>query len=182
MRTVMAALLAVGLATPALADDVEAALEAALEAYRAGDIGLAREEVDFASTLLGQMKADGLLAFLPEPMDGWTRETGDGGQSFAAFGGGAVADAVYRGGGQQVEVTLMADNQFVSSMAVMFSNPAMMGATGTLKRKGRQRYVVTHEGEVQALVDGRILVQISGSPGATEAYFDLIDLEALKDF
>lgn len=169
-------------AAPAGADDVEAALEAALEAYRAGDLALAREEVDFAATLLGQMKAEGLQGFLPEPLPGWTREEGDGAQSLAAFGGGAVANAVYRGDGQQVEITLMADNQFVASMAVLFSNPAMMGAAGTLKRKDRQRYVVTPEGEVQALVDGRIMVQVSGSAAATEAYFDRIDLEALAGF
>ena len=59
-------------AAAADADDVEASLNAALEAYRAGDIALAREETAFAATLLDQLKADDLGAFLPEPLPGWT--------------------------------------------------------------------------------------------------------------
>ena len=47
-------------AAAADADDVEASLNAALEAYRAGDIALAREETAFAATLLDQLKADDL--------------------------------------------------------------------------------------------------------------------------
>lgn len=170
---------------PSAADDIETALEAALEAYRAGDIARAREEVDFAATLIGQLKAEGLQSFLPAPFDGWTREAGDtSSQALAGFGGGAVATAEYRSGGESVEITLMADNQLVASMAVMLSNTALMSSMGQVKRRGRQTYVVTHEGDVQALVDGRVMVQVTGSAAraSKEAYFDLIDIEGLGEF
>jgi len=180
-----AVLAAALLVTPAAADEVEDALEAALEAYRAGDIALAREEVDFAATLIGQMKAEGLGGFLPEAMAGWTREEGDtSAQALGAFGGGIVANATYRGPGGDFELTLMAENQMVAAMGAMLSNTALMGSMGTVKRAGRQRYVVTREGDIQALINNRVMIQITGSAPveAKEAHFLLIDLAGLADF
>ena len=57
----------------ALADDFEDSVAAALDAYRAGDFKAAKEEIDFASQILSQMRAAQLEDFLPEPLDGWER-------------------------------------------------------------------------------------------------------------
>jgi len=184
MRAIVIAAVLAG-TVPASADEVEDSLEAALEAYRAGDIAGAKEEVDFAAQLIAQQKAAGLAAFLPDALDGWEKsETDTGGAAAAMFGGGSMASATYSGESGRVEIQLMADNQIVASMGAMLGNPAMMGQMGTVKRKGRQKYVVTREGEVQALVDNRILVQVSGSADAAakEAYFDAIDLKGLAAF
>lgn len=170
---------------PARADEVEQAIEAALEAYRAGDIRVATEELDFAATLLRQRKAANLADFLPEALEGWTRSD-QGSQSMPAamFGGGMMAGAVYAQGDQRVEVQIMADNQMVASMAALFSNPAMMGAVGTVKRINRQRAIVTNEGEVQTLIANRILVMVTGSApvAAKEAYFGAVDFRGLEGF
>ena len=56
------------LTVPATADEIEETIEAALEAYRAGDVKAAKEEIDFVSQLLGQLKAEGLKGFLPAPL------------------------------------------------------------------------------------------------------------------
>ena len=53
-RLAATAVLAVCLVMPAQADEVEETIEAALEAYRAGDIKAAKEEIDFVGQLLGQ--------------------------------------------------------------------------------------------------------------------------------
>jgi len=175
--------LAVPAAAPAAADEIEDTLEAALEAYRAGDIGLAKEELDYATVLMGQLKAEGLTAFLPEPLDGWTREVDDT-QNAAAFGGGVIATARYQGGAGDIEVQLMAENQMVVSMAALYSNAALMGSMGQVKRINRQKLVVTNEGDVQSLIGSKVLVQISGS-GAVEdklALFERLDLEGLEAF
>lgn len=171
------------LAPPAAADEIEAALEAALEAYRAGDVALAREELDYAAILMGELKAEGLSGFLPEPFEGWTREEAET-RSAAAFGGGVIAGALYRGAPGTVDIQMMAENQMVASMAALFANPALMSSMGTVRRIGRQRYVVTEDGDVQALVEGRIMVQISGDAPVEEkiAYLEAIDLEALAGF
>ncbi|MBB4266803.1 hypothetical protein [Roseospira visakhapatnamensis] len=171
--------------TPALADEIEDSIAAALEAYRAGDTNLAKEELDYAGQLLSQMKAEGLSAFLPDPMDGWTREDGDTQALGAAMmGGGLTANAAYARGGERVEINLMADNPMVNAMAGMFANTTMMGAMGSLKRINGQKVVLTNDGEIQALINNRILVQVSGSAAVEdkEAYFAAIDMDGLKAF
>lgn len=185
MRFAPAVLLALALALPASADDIEDSINAALKAYRAGDIKRAKEELDFAGQLLGQMKAEGLSEFLPEPLPGWTREDGDTDvQAMGMFGGGQMAGATYSDGSQRIEVQIMADNQMVTAMGAMFSSPAMMGAMGKVKRLGGEKVVILPEGELQALIDGRIMVQIMGAADAEakEAYFEAIDLEGLNAF
>ena len=173
-------------APPASADEIEDALAAALEAYRAGDVALAREEADFAASLLAQKKAAGLAEFLPAPLQGWTREDGETQAMGAAMmGGGMVASATYRNAaGDDVEITLMADNPMVAAMAGMFANAAAMTSMGRLERIGRQKAVITEEGEIQSVVDGRVLVSVSGSAPleVKKAFFSAIDFRALRDF
>ena len=182
-RIATSIVLAACLVLPAQADEVEETMAAALEAYRAGDIKAAKEEIDFVSQLLGQLKAEGLKGFLPEPLEGWTREDNET-QNVAAFGGGQMASANYSNGSDQLEIQLMADNQMVTAMATMFGNAAMMGAMGTVKRINRQKLVLTNDGEIQSLINNRILVQISGSADADTklAFFEALDMDGLKDF
>lgn len=180
---IVAAALACGLASgPVQADDFEETIEAALEAYRAGDIKAAKEEIDFASQLLGQMKADGLSAFLPPALEGWTRELGDT-QSMAALGGGQMASATYEKNGESIEIQFMAGNQMVTAMGAMFSNPAVMGTMGKVKRINRHKVVITPQDEINTLVN-QVMVQISGSAGidAKEAYFGELDIPGLNAF
>ena len=182
-RIATSIVLAACLVLPAQADEVEETMAAALEAYRAGDIKAAKEEIDFVSQLLGQLKAEGLKGFLPEPLEGWTREDNET-QNVAAFGGGQMASATYSNGSDQLEIQLMADNQMVTAMATMFGNAAMMGAMGTVKRINRQKLVLTNDGEIQSLINNRILVQINGSADADTklAFFEALDMDGLKDF
>ena len=185
MRPIAALLALAIVASPVHADEIEDTLNAALEAYRAGDIALAKEEIDFAAQLIAQQKAAGLAAFLPAALPGWSKEQSEtDGQAAAMFGGGMMASASYRKDGEYLEIQMMADNQLVASMAMMLGNAAMMGQMGTVKRIGRQRVVITNDGELQTMIDNRILVQISGNAPAEvkEAYFEAIDIEALKAF
>ncbi len=182
---IFAAFLAAAAATPAAADEIEDALKLALEAYQAGDINGAKEEVEFASALLSQLKAEGLSAYLPPALPGWTRQDGgDQSAGMAAFGGGMAVSATYTRDQDRIEVQLMAGGQMVTSMAAMFGNAAMMSSMGTVKRINREKVVISQSGDVQALIDNRIFVQISGrAPEADkEAYFAALDTRALEDF
>lgn len=182
-RALVAAALAAAPLLPAAADEAEDAMEAALAAYRAGDVALAKEELDYAATLLDRMKAEGFSAFLPDPAPGWTRTMGEAQAMGAAlFGGGAIAEADYADAdGAQVTIRMMADNPMVASMAAMFGNASIMGAMGRVIRVGRQKAVLTPDGQIQALVANRVLVTIEGdAPEAAKiAYFELIDFKAL---
>jgi len=172
------------LSNQATADEVEDALKFALEAYQSGDLNGAKEELDFASQLISQMKAAGLAEFLPAAMEGWTRQDTDSGQAMGFMGGGSSAGASYTKDRDSVDIQLMANNQMVAAMAGLFGNPAMMGAQGTVKRIERQKVLVTQNGELQALIDGRIYIQISGSAPVEvkEAYFAAIDFKGLESF
>ncbi len=66
----------------------------------------------------------------------------------------------------------------------MFGNAALMGSMGKVKRIGRQKVVITNDGELQAMVDNRIFIQVTGRAPVEdkEAYFGAIDLAGLKDF
>ena len=168
---------------PAGSDEVEDALSAALEAYRGGDLEMATEEVEYARQLMAQMKAERLSGFLPEPMEGWTRQEGESGGMPGM--GGMVASAAYRGPDESVvDIQIMAENQMVASMMMMFNNPVMIGQMGELKRIGRQKVILTDEGELQAMLDNNVLISISGdAPVETkEEYFKLIDIPALEEF
>ena len=180
------AALALVLAGPSsAADPVEEAISAALDAYRAGDTETAKEELELAAALMDEAAAEGLAAFLPAAMDGWTKTEGDASAAPALmFGGGLSASATYQAGSDTVEIELFADNPMVAAMAPMLSSPQLMAAAGEVRRVRGQRYVVTLDGQVMTLVDGRILVRVSGtaSENSRIAYFEAIDFEALAAF
>ena len=184
LRPAAAAVALLAFTAPAAADEVEEALQFALEAYQAGDLNAAKEELDFASQLIAQMKAAGLSAFLPQPLEGWTRRDEENSGQAMGFMGGSMAKSTYVNGNENVEIQLMANNQMVAAMAGLFNNPAMMGAQGTVKRIERQKVLINQSGELQALIDNRILVQISGRAPVEvkEAYFAAIDFKGLEDF
>jgi hypothetical protein len=184
-RATLAALVIGSFGMPAQADEIEESLQMALEAYQAGDINAAKEEIDYAAQLIVQMKAAGLSDFLPEALPDWTRaEAEQGGQATMGFGVGMTASATYKRDDDMIEIQIMAENQMVTSMATMFGNAAMMGSMGQVKRIKRQKLVITQQGELQAMIDSRILVRITGrSPVEDkEAYFAAMDISGLKDF
>ncbi|MEM7498835.1 MAG: hypothetical protein AAF371_12685 [Pseudomonadota bacterium] len=173
-------------AVPAMADEVEQTLQAALDAYRAGDVATAQQEVDFAASLLAKMKAESLAAYLPDALEGWQiTEENAGAQMAAMMGGGLVANRSYQGpDGENVDITLMADNPMVASLGAMFGNAALAGSMGEMRRIAGQRAVVTPDGEINAMVANRFLVQVAGSATVEdkESYFGAIDFEALGQF
>lgn len=185
MRLVLAATTAIGLfSTPVLADDFTETIDLALEAYADGDIDTAKEELDFAAQLLQEMQGENFKTFLPEPMDGWTREDGDNDDAaaMAMFGGGVMANAQYSNGDDYIEIQLMSGNAMVSSFAGMFGNTATMAMMGNLVRVNREKFV-DQDGDIQGMV-GNVLVSASGSASEEDkiAYLEMIDFEALEDY
>lgn len=169
-------------ATVSHADEVTDALEYALDAYNAGDIKTAKEEVDFALQLLSQLKAAGLGDFLPDALDGWEKTVGET-QSVPGIGG-QMASASYTRDQDRIDIEMMADSQVVTAMGAMFGNAALMGSMGQVKRINRQRVVVTNEGEIQAMVDNRVMIIVKGRASLEdkEAYFAAIDVRELEEF
>ena len=175
------ALAALLLAAPASADEFLDSLDLAREAYQAGDLAGAKEEMDYASQLLAQMRMQSLSAILPDAMEGWTRRDDDGGGGFA---GGITVAADYMKGNERLNIQISVDSPMVATMSMMMGNAAAMAAQGEMKRIGRQKVIVTKRGEIQTVIDNHILIQMTGNApeDVKEAYFKAIDMRALKNF
>ena len=174
---------ALALPLSAQADDITDALGAAIEAYEAGDIGGALDELAYAEQLLQGLQAEGLTAYLPTPLDGWTRTVSDAANVGLGFiGGGISAEAEYTGPGDSFTITLMADNPMVAQMGAMLGNRAMMAMMGEIVRVNRENFL-NQDGEITGLIGNRILVQASGGEIDTMiAHLEQIDFGELEDF
>ncbi|MBF9043466.1 hypothetical protein HKCCE4037_09015 [Rhodobacterales bacterium HKCCE4037] len=182
MRTTfLAALLLIPL--PASADDITDALNAAISAYEEGEIGDALGEIAYATQLLNALQAQGLTAFLPEPLPGYTREVSEDASSSLGFlGGGTAAEATYEGPNGRFTITMMADNPMVASMAGILGNAGIIATMGQLERINRENFMVS-DNELSGLIGGRILIQASG--GEIEdmvAHLEQIDFGELEGF
>lgn len=146
------------------ADDVSDAIAQATKAYAAKDFAGARAALGEAMQFLAQKAAAGMGAALPKPLPGWTAPEADTSDAnMAMMGGGSqVARRYENGQGQHVEIRAIADSPMVAPMAMAMSNPAMAGSMGKLVRVGSLRAIQTREGDVQMLVDSRILLMITG--------------------
>lgn len=167
------------------ADEIGDKIVAALEAYQAGDISGARSEIGNAEQLLAHRRSVELLGMLPEPFRGWSQEDAETAAiDSAIFGGGLTARAGYRTEDHDIEIQVVAESPILPSMIAMFADPAMVGATGKLRRIEGYRIVETHDGEIQALISDRLMVHIEGSAPIEdkEAYFSALDFDALQRF
>gem|GEM_PF-6249277 len=103
-KTAIAIALAVA-STVVYADDFTETLDNARQAYEEGDINGAKEELEYATQLLGQMRSKELQSFLPEALDGWERKDAEDSKAsnggLAMLGGGTTAEATYKQGNRQ---------------------------------------------------------------------------------
>lgn len=186
MPRFLAPALALALAAQAAgADEFTEVIEEALDAYRAGDITVAQEELEYALGLLRELKAASLADYLPAPLDGWTRQDEDAqgaGFGMAVLGGGSSAAATYRRGSESLTITLVANSPVVSGIGAMITGMGAI-AGGRPLRIQRVQFA-NNEGELQGVVEGRVLVMVSGNASVDDkvAHLEAMDLRALAGF
>ena len=149
----------------ARADAVSDALQAALDAYGAGNLAKTSENMTLATQALGGQQSAMLAALLPAAPEGWTRTpTEDFAQGFGIMGGGAGAEARYDNADQSVSYTMsfVADNPMVASMGAMLGNAQMMAMMGKVVKVGDQPLLDT-DGNLSTLVNSRVLFQAQGA-------------------
>jgi len=154
--------------TAARADEISDAITEAQRAYRGGQIQAAQTALQEALQLLQQRAAAGLAAALPDALPGWTAEEATSATAgMAGMFGESAASRTYRNAqGQSVEIQVMSDNPTIAQLAAVLTNPMLAGAMGRLVRVGEQRAIQSNDGNVQMLVDNRILVQVQGDAPA----------------
>ncbi len=154
--------------TPTLsarADEVSDAIQAAADAYAAGDLGKTAASLTLATQGLGALQGQLLADLLPAPPEGWTRSlTEDFNQSFGMLGGGSGAEARYENADQSLSftITYIADNPMVAGLGAMLGNAQMMAMMGKVEMVGDQP-VLDADGTLQALVNARVLFQAQGA-------------------
>jgi len=171
-------------APAARADQVADTIQSALDAYQAGDIQYAMEELAYAQQQLQSMKADSLSAFLPDAPEGWTRTVNtDMNAGLMMMGGGTGAEARYEGAGNSFTLTLTADNPMVASMGAMLGNATMLAQMGgKVERVGRQRFLNQND-SLSGLIGNRVLVQAQGGEIADMMkVLEAIDFAGLEKF
>lgn len=186
IRTLALAWALAAAALPAVADEFTDTLESALKAYNDGDTDGARQDVDYASKLLGSMKAQRLAKFLPEPLPGWTRQPASDDDStdlMGMFGGGTTTEAIYTNGTDDLTITLVANSAIVSSVASMISGLAGV-ATGAKPIRIQRTEFHQDDGELQGVVNNKVMISVAGSATLEDktAFLEKMDFKGLGDF
>jgi len=173
-------------AAPAVADEFTDTVEGALEAYKAGDVSAAQQDLEYAGKLLAAMKSESLAKFLPAAPAGWTREdAADGADAsgvMGMFGGGTAASATYRRGEEEMTLNLIANSPMVTGMAGMLSGIAAV-AGGKPMRIQRNEFAL-NDTDLQGVVEGKVMVSVGGNASVEDktALVDSMDLGRLADF
>ena len=170
----LSAALFIALAGVARADDVSDALQAALDAYKGGDLAKTVQEMTMATQALGLQQSTLLAALLPAAPDGYTREdTADFAKGFGMAGGGTGAEATYTSadGNTSFKLSFIADNPMVATMGAMLGNAQMMAMMGKVVKVGDQALLST-DGSISALINARVLFQAQG--GTEEQMLPLV--------
>lgn len=169
--------------SPATADEVSDTIQSALDAYNEGDTAYATRQLDFALQLLNDMQAGDMQSFLPEPLDGWTREIDTDPASIVNIMGGTGALASYTSDNATFTIALMMDSPMVAAMAPLLSNPTMAAASGgRIVPVGREQFV-SLEGDLNGLVGGRVFIQAGGEESdSMVAHLETMDFRALSQF
>ena len=172
------------------ADEVLDSINEAADAYNEKEYQEAIESLEYARQLIQQMSSEGMMGFLPQPLDGWKARAATT-QNMGIMGGSAGVEREYtQNGNSRVTITIMGESPLFQGMMAMF-NPALAGADGgKLKKIKRNKAIVKYDeddrdGEIMINVDKRYLVMLKGNNVAQEdlmAYADAIDYKGLKDF
>jgi hypothetical protein len=170
---------------PVRADEFTEVIDSALQAYSEGDVSGARAELDYAMKLLTEIKSASLAGYLPTALPGWSREAAEAdgaGTAMAMLGGGTAAAATYRNDDGDLTITLIANSPMVNSIGGMLTGMASL-AGGKALRIHRTQFV-DNDGQMQGVVDGRVLVSINGdaSVESKKAYLEAMDFAALRSF
>jgi len=185
---------------PLLADSVEDQVKQGLELYRAGELGAAITELEFAITDIRKGMSGQLADTFPDAPAGWSagevESSSEGAGVAAMFGGsmGAMLERSYNqnDGDGTLTATLMIDNPMVQGMGALLNNPMLMAAQPNTERLriGRETGMLKWEpdsssAEATLLLDGRIMMQIKGenldAPDVAAELLKAWDIKAVRE-
>jgi hypothetical protein len=179
---------------PARADEITDQIERSIKLYKDGNVSEALNELEFASGLMRQKKAESLAEVLPEAPSGWKAEkTETQAMGKAFFGGGLSASRAYKQekGKGRVTIEVVSDSPLLQGVAMLLTNPMLVqSAQGSkLIRIGDEKAILqargTESAEVQLVVDNKVLVKAEArglpEPGETaKEFIAKVELKKLR--
>lgn len=162
------------LALPLRADEVTEALQAAMDAYAAGDLAGTSTAMTMAGQAIATQQSALLQALLPAAPDGWTAEVSeDFAAGFGMMGGGAAVEMRYATADVSFTITLIADNPMVATMGAMLGNAQMMALMGKVVKVGDQA-ILDSDNTLSTLAGDRVLFTAQGA--MTEEMMPVVSL------
>ncbi len=176
------------------ADEVLESIQEASEAYNEKAYSEAVESLEYAKQLILQMSSEGLMTFLPAPMEGWQGKEAKS-QNMGILGGSSGVEKEYsvtgaNGKRKRITLMIMGESPMLQGMMAMF-NPAVATADGgKLQKIKRNKAIVKYssdqqKGEVLINVGKRYLITVKGSNIEKDElmyYAEGVDYKGLKAF
>jgi hypothetical protein len=181
--TLLALALVIATAVSSLADNITDAIEQGRKAYSAGDLAKAKEALDLASQLIGQMNAEAFGKLLPAALPGWKAEKVETtAVGSVGFGISSASRRYENAKDEYVEVQITGDSAVITQFATMLANPQVAGAMGKTVMLGGQRAFQTMDGDVHMVINNRYLIAVqgNGSPNDKLAYAKAVDVARLS--
>lgn len=182
----IALICALALPSLALADEITDAVAEAISAYQDGQYSEAASQLDYASGLIRQKKAEAILAVFPEPLSGWSAGEAESKASGSMMlGGGISANRTYRKGDISVDISLVMDSPMLQSMMGMFNNPSLITMNGgkLIKIQGHKAMLTaTDNPQIILIVDGNAMFTLKATGASDEDltdYGEALNLAAL---
>lgn len=167
------------------ASEIDEAIATATKHYKAGELSQAAAQLDYASTLIRQEKAEQVKQVFPAAPAGWQAEEAESEVAAAAmFGGGISASRAYANDDYRIKIELMMDSPMMQAFSMMVSNPSMIAMSGgkLTKIQGIQA-VQKIDGEhvdVQFVTPNGALVTLKGDLAAQSTLLALVNAIDLK--
>jgi hypothetical protein len=170
------------LTAPCYADEVSDQLKKALSEYEGGNLAAAQNSLKTAGIFLSQKRADKLLEALPKPLDGWKAEKSRSSSNTMV---GMTVGKKYSKGNMKVKINILTDSPMLNSMAMMFSNPMMLGGDRKLVMIGTAQAVYDErKNSYQIMVGNKALMTFDGDKKTPDevlrSYFAGTDFAKLK--
>ncbi|SEA59562.1 hypothetical protein SAMN05660964_01938 [Thiothrix caldifontis] len=186
-KTTWLPVLCLALSSSVWADDASDAIEKAATLYKEGQTQQAITQLELATQLIRQQRAEAMQQVLPEPLDGWTAEAATSTSAGAAMlGGGSTIKRTYSKADKNLSIEIVADSPMIQGMMAIFSNP-MFGAAsqgGKVQMVNGQQAILKDDG-LMMVVENTFMVQINADKGMEAdviAYASAIDLKKLSGF
>lgn len=170
----------------ASANEVVDAVNAGLKHYQAGEFSQATAQLDYASTLIRQEKAEQVKQAFPAAPSGWTAEDASAEAAASSmFGGGISANREYNKGDMTIRMELVMDSPMLQAVSGMLSNPSMIAMSGgkVIKIQGisaMSRDDGSGNLEVQFIAPSNALVTVRGPSSEQAAVMQLANAVDFK--